>query len=150
MWGILLPSEGRGITCLDHDRDGDIDVALLDHSNGLQFFSNQVGHGFDRRFLSVRLVGESPNTEAIGARVQVTANVGGEFGMQTQTRFAMANTNFNGQNPPDMHFGLGSAMSADLTVSWPSGERWACDDIDTNRFLIFDQRSRPASCTAAP
>lgn len=149
-WGLLLPSDGRGITCFDYDRDGDIDVALLDHSKGLQFFSNQTGHGISKRFLSVRLVGEAPNTEALGAKVQVSANVGGEFGMQTQTRFAMANTNFNGQNPPDMHFGVGSAMSADLTVSWPSGERWACDDMNTNRFWIFDQRSRPASCTVVP
>ena len=36
-WGLMLPSDGRGITCLDYDRDGDMDVALLDHSKGLQF-----------------------------------------------------------------------------------------------------------------
>lgn len=149
-WGLLLPSEGRGITCLDHDRDGDVDVALLDHSRGLQFYSNQIGNGTGKRFLSVRLVGQSPNTEALGARVQVMGDVGGTFGLQTQTRFAMANTNFNGQNPPDLHFGMGEADTADLTVTWPDGVIWQCGGVDTNRFMIIDQRSLPANCSAVP
>ncbi|WP_323773800.1 FG-GAP-like repeat-containing protein [Alcanivorax sp.] len=149
-WGLLLPSDGRGITCLDYDRDGDMDVALLDHSQGLQFFSNQTGNGFDSRFLSVRLVGAAPNTEALGAKVQVFADVGGEFGEQTQTRFSMANTNFNGQNPPDLHFGVGRAQQADITITWPDGVRWQCEEQDSNRFLIFDQRSLPGTCAIAP
>ena len=149
-WGLMLPSDGRGITCLDYDRDGDMDVALLDHSKGLQFFSNQTGNGFASRFLSVRLVGAAPNTEALGAKVQVFADVGGEFGEQTQTRFSMANTNFNGQNPPDLHFGLGSAQQADITITWPDGVRWQCEAQASNRFLIFDQRSLPGTCAIAP
>ncbi|MCK0153198.1 FG-GAP-like repeat-containing protein [Alcanivorax sp. S6407] len=149
-WNLLLPSDGRGITCMDYDRDGDMDVALLDHSKGLQFFSNQIGNGSGKRFLSVRLVGQAPNTEAIGARVQVSADVGGSFGEQTQMRMANANTNFNGQNPPDLHFGMGSANSADLTVTWPNGVSWQCNGVNTNRFMILDQRSLPASCSAAP
>lgn len=149
-WGLLLPSEGRGITCLDYDRDGDMDVALLDHSRGLQFFSNQIGNGYGKRFLSVRLVGQAPNTEAIGARVKVSADVGGSFGQQTQMRMANANTNFNGQNPPDLHFGMGSALAADLTVTWPDGVAWQCNGVDTNRFMVLDQRSQPASCSASP
>ena len=127
-----------------------MDVALLDHSKGLQFFSNQTGNGFASRFLSVRLVGAAPNTEALGAKVQVFADVGGEFGEQTQTRFSMANTNFNGQNPPDLHFGLGSAQQADITITWPDGVRWQCEEQDSNRFLIFDQRSLPGTCAIAP
>ena len=139
-WG-LLPSDGRGITCLDYDRDGDVDVALLDHSRGLQFFDNQVGHDSGKRFLSVRLVGVAPNTEALGATVRVTADVGGDFGVQTQTRVSMANTNFNGQNPPDLHFGMGTAEQANITVAWPDDVVWRCDDVGTNQFLIFDQRT---------
>ena len=149
-WGLVLPSDGRGISCLDYDRDGDMDVTLLDHSRGLQFFSNQTGNGVGSHFLSVRLVGAPPNTEALGAKVQVTADVGVTFGVQTQTRFAMANTNFNGQNPPDLHFGMGEADVADITVTWPDGVSWQCEAMDTNRFIILDQRSLPASCSISP
>jgi len=146
----LFINQGDGTFCLDYDRDGDMDVALLDHSKGLQFFSNQTGNGFASRFLSVRLVGAAPNTEALGAKVQVFADVGGEFGEQTQTRFSMANTNFNGQNPPDLHFGLGSAQRADIAITWPDGVRWQCEEQASNRFLIFDQRSLPGTCAIAP
>ena len=148
-WGLVLPSDGRGISCLDYDRDGDMDVTLLDHSKGLQFFSNQTGNGSGRHFLSVRLVGEAPNTEALGARVQVTADVGGSFGLQTQTRVSMANSNFNSQNPPDLHFGMGSATTADLTVIWPNDTSWQCEDVETNRFMILDQRTMPPGCSLA-
>ncbi|WP_421711283.1 FG-GAP-like repeat-containing protein [Alcanivorax sp.] len=150
LWGLVLPSEGRGITCLDYDRDGDIDIAVLDHSRGLQFFSNQTGHGPGRRFLSVRLVGETPNTEALGAKVQLTADVGGDFGMQTQTRVSMANTNFNGQNPPDLHFGMGEADKANISVIWPDSARWQCEGINTNRFMILDQRELHPDCIVQP
>ncbi len=149
-WGLLLSSDGRGVTCLDYDRDGDVDIALLDHSKGLQFFSNQVGHGINKRFLSVRLVGKAPNTEALGAKVLVTADVGGGFGIQAQTRVSMANSNFNSQNPPDLHFGLGEAQISDINIIWPDGGRWQCRDISTNRFMIFDQRALPSACTIQP
>ena len=62
----------------------------------------------------------------------------------------MANTNFSGQNPPDLHFGKGEAEQADLTVTWPDGVSWQCDAVDTNRFMILDQRSLPATCSATP
>ena len=149
-WGLLLTSDGRGVTCLDYDRDGDMDVALLDHSNGLQFFSNQVGYGPGNHFLSIRLVGESPNTEALGTKVSIEANVGGNYGTQTQTRVSMANTNFNGQNPPDLHFGMGEAQAGDITVTWPDGVRWQCESMETNRFIIFDQRALHAGCSIQP
>jgi cytochrome c peroxidase len=143
-WG-LFPSDGRGTTCFDYDRDGDVDVALLDHSNGLQFFDNQMGHANGKRFLFVRLVGAPPNTEALGATVRVTADVGGGFGVQTQMRISMANTNFNGQNPPDLHFGMGAAEQGDITITWPEdGGVWQCEDVGTNQFLIFDQRTPEA------
>ncbi|WP_052017548.1 FG-GAP-like repeat-containing protein [Alcanivorax sp. P2S70] len=142
----LLPSDGRGITCLDYDRDGDMDIALVDHSRGLQFFSNQTGYGEGKRFLSVRLVGKAPNTEALGAKVQVRADLGESAGLQTQTRFSLANTNFNGQNPPDLHFGLADAAVADMTVDWPDGEKWVCEGVSPNQFFILDQRRIPAMC----
>lgn len=149
-WGLVLPSEGRGITCFDYDHDGDIDIALLDHSSGLQFFSNQVGNGSGKHFLSIRLVGEAPNTEALGATVKITADVGGDFGLQTQTRVSMANTNFNSQNPPDLHFGMGEASSATISVRWPNETRWQCEGINTNRFMVLDQRALHPACTVEP
>ncbi|MFU8765650.1 MAG: CRTAC1 family protein, partial [Haliea sp.] len=142
-WGLDIPSEGRGIACFDYDRDGDIDVVLLDHSRGLQFYENQTGHQPGSRFLQVRLVGRAPNTDALGAKVYVTADVGGGHGWQRQMRVSQANSNFNGQNLPDLHFGLGHAdRVAALRIEWPDGTGLVCQDVEANQFLIFDQRDK--------
>lgn len=138
-WGIDTHADGRGITCFDYDRDGDVDVALVDHSEGIQFFENQAGSESDRRFLNVRVVGAPPNTDAIGARVSVEAKPGAET--QNLLRVVQGNSNFNSQNLPDLHFGLGAATVVDrLEVEWPDGQTLICRNIPVNRFLVFDQR----------
>ena len=148
-WSIADPSEGRGLACFDHDRDGDIDIVLLDHSTGLQFFENQSGSAAGRAFLNIRLVGAAPNTDAIGARVSVTADVGNGFGTQTQLRLSEANSNYISQNPPDLHFGLGQAAVADsIRVTWPGGAELVCADVAANQFIVLDQRLGSAACPA--
>ncbi|MCY4340605.1 MAG: FG-GAP-like repeat-containing protein [Gammaproteobacteria bacterium] len=144
---IADPSEGRGLACFDHDRDGDIDIVVLDHSTGLQFFENQSGSATGRAFLNIRLVGAAPNTDAIGARVTVTANVGPDFGTQTQLRLSQANSNFSSQNPPDLHFGLGHAAAAtSVRVTWPGGTELVCADVAANQFIVLDQRLGHSAC----
>jgi hypothetical protein len=148
-WGIDAPSEGRGLACFDHDRDGDIDIVVFDHSRGVQFFENRSGSGAGRAFLNLRVVGAPPNTDAIGAKVYVTADVGGGHGVQTQLRLSEANSNFNSQNLPDLHFGLGhAALIQRLRVVWPGGSELVCENVPVNRFVVLDQRAGPAACPA--
>lgn len=139
-WEIDVPSQGTGVTCLDHDRDGDMDIALVDNSTGMQFFENQIGHQAGRHFLNVRLVADAPNTHALGARVYVEADVGSMAGYQEQMREVTADSSFNGQNLPSLHFGVGEATSVDIRVVWPSGAELSCEAVDVNQFLVFDQR----------
>lgn len=146
-WNIADPSEGRGLACFDYDRDGDVDIVILDHSTGLQFFENLSGGVPERRFLNIRLVGAMPNTDAIGARVYVTAAVGNGFPVQTQLRLSQANSNFNSQNTPDLHFGLGQAAVADeVRVVWPGGGELVCSNVAADRFVVLDQRLGNAAC----
>ncbi len=148
-WGIDAPSEGRGVVCLDYDRDGDLDITVFDHSQGLQFFENRSGSGVGRGFINVRLVGAPPNTDAIGAKVFVTADVGNGHGVQTQLRLGEANSNFNSQNLPDLHFGLGQAAMIDrIRVVWPGGAELVCTNVPANRFVVLDQRLGQAACPA--
>ena len=94
----------------------------------------------------MRLVGAAPNTDAIGAQVYVTADVGGGHGVQTQLRLAEANSNFNSQNLPDLHFGLGAAAACQqIRVVWPGGAELTCPNVAVNQFLVLDQRAGPAA-----
>lgn len=146
-WQIDAPSEGRGLTCFDFDRDGDVDVAVFDHSRVPQLFENLSGSGPGRAFLNVRVVGAPSNTDAIGARVQVTADLGGTAGVQTQLRLSEANSNFNSQNVPDLHFGLAAAAIVDeVRVTWPDGTVLTCTDVGVNQFIVLDERDGAASC----
>ena len=141
-WEIDDPSEGRGVVCFDMERDGDIDIVLLDHSTGLQYFRNRSGSGAGRRFLNIHVVGRPPNTEALGTRVYLTADLGAPFGRQTQLRLAQANSNFNSQNTPDLHFGLAAAIQVDtLRVVWPDGSEFECENVQTNQFIVLDERA---------
>ena len=118
---------------------------MLNHSRGLEFYENQIGNGIGKRFLNIRLVGKGKNTEAIGAKVYVSARVMSSESEQLMSRYSQANSNYNGQNTTDMHFGLGQASQANrLKVVWPNGEELECTNIAANQFLVIDQRQASA------
>lgn len=144
-WQLTDVSEGRGVVCLDYDRDGDMDILLLDHSRGLQLHENQSGSSVNR-FLSVRLSGLAPNTQALGARVTVLADTDGDDADEQQTQTASANSNFASQNPPDLHFGVGSADLATVEVAWPGGGTTRCEGLTVNRFLVLSEAGGNADC----
>jgi hypothetical protein len=140
-WRIDDPSEGRGVTCFDFDRDGDVDIGVFDHSDVPQFFVNESGSGTGRGFLNIRLVGAPPNTDAVGAKVFVTADLADGAPPQRQMRLSEANSNYNSQNTPDLHFGMGAAAAADkIEVHWPSGSVRTCSDVAVGQFIVLDER----------
>ena len=81
----------------------------------------------------------------------MTADVGNGFGVQTQLRLSEANSNFNSQNLPDLHFGLGQAAIVDeLRIEWPDHTELVCNDIAPDQFIVIDQRDGAVACPASP
>ena len=111
---INQPLVGRGIAYADIDADGDLDVLVTQNGRRPALLRNdqQTGH----HWLRVRLVGRPPNTNAIGARLELTA------GGLTRYRQVMPTRGYMSQVELPITFGLGQADKIErLHIVWPDG-----------------------------
>ena len=116
--GVRVP-DGRGSAIADYDRDGDIDVAVVNQEGTLQLFRNDTD--LLGAALQLDLVGTDSNRSAIGAVIKVHA------GDSVLMRQVKGGSSGHSQNSLAVHFGLGGATQADLVeVFWPAGGvvRW--------------------------
>jgi len=123
-------NRSHGVAAVDLDHDGDLDV-LVGHSLArcdaflpnncyetaqIRAFENLMGA--QSNWIQVRLEGGAgTNRAAIGARVSVTA------GDVTQTQEVDGgHGHYGAQKDLVLHFGLGAACEADVTVRWPDAD----------------------------
>ena len=132
--GLALARSSRGAAFGDLDNDGDIDVVVNNVDDSPTILRNDTrrkGH-----WLTVKLVGKSPNEPAIGARV--TAAIPG----RKLTREVRSGGSYLSQNDLRLHFGLGPAQRLDrLLVRWPDGKEQVLEDLPVNRFLTVTREA---------
>lgn len=124
---------GRGLVLFDYDRDGDVDVLVMNNSGPLRLWRNDGGN-LSGNHVSIKLAGRYPNPSAIGATLTLRA------GGREQMRLVRAGSNYASQDPIIAYFGLGSARSADeVHVRWPDGSETTQVDVPANRELTIEQ-----------
>ncbi|MDH3337568.1 MAG: CRTAC1 family protein [Gammaproteobacteria bacterium] len=130
--GLDDTEQGRGVVCADFDNDGDVDILQLHRSTTVS--ATLWRNGTDNNnFLSVKLNGAAPNTEAVGARISIN------YGGNTQMREICIGSNFLSQNPTAQTFGIGSAAQVDtVTVQWPDGRETALANVQAGQFITVD------------
>ncbi len=129
--GINDDRQGRGISCFDYDRDGDVDIFIANNNQPARAYRNESGN--QKHYLSIKLKGKAPNTDAIGARIYVTTPEG------RQMREIKAGNNYLSQNPTEVHFGLEDAATADVHVRWPDGSETTIENSSINRHIVITQ-----------
>jgi hypothetical protein len=111
--GVAALHSSRGCAFGDFDNDGDVDILVMNMNEPPSLLRNDVsGNG---HWLKVLLVGVVSNRSAIGGRVVA------RYGERTQAQAVTAQSSFYSANDRRLHFGLGEATSADLTIRWPNG-----------------------------
>ena len=129
--GLVDRKSGRGVTCFDGDQDGDIDILVSNNNDSASLFRNDGGNQFN--FINISLRGAAPNTQALGARIYVSAD-----GV-TQLREIHNGSNFVSQNPAEQHFGLKNSTSIDsITVVWPDGTESVRNNIAAFQRITVD------------
>ena len=130
-WGLIDNGLGRGLSCLDYDRDGDIDILVTNNGQNTRLYCNS---GNSNAFLNISLRLEGQNTAAIGSRITV---VSGEL---TQIREITAGNNYLSQNPAEAHFGLANnSAPLDIRVLWSDGKTSVHENVMPNQHLIISR-----------
>jgi enediyne biosynthesis protein E4 len=117
---------GRGAAFGDLNNAGWVDVVATALGERPQLFLNRRG---TLHWLSVVLHGKRSNRDGYGARVQVNG----------QVRFATAAGSYLSSSDKRLHFGLGSAETANVEVDWPSGVRQILRNVKEDQFLDVEE-----------
>jgi hypothetical protein len=102
--GVRDTASGKGLLTFDYDRDGDLDLFVVNNAGEPRLYRNRLHGG--RRWLRVRVRGLESNRDGIGARVSVWPR----RGAPAQVREVGVASHFLGQSEPELHFGLGRGV----------------------------------------
>ena len=138
------PADGRAFATLDFDRDGRIDLAVVNANEPLcALYANRSKAG---HILALRFVGGNDRDEATsewsvrdGYGVQVQVDVGG----RTLLREHRAGEGFSAQNSATLIIGLGQHPRADaVRVQWPAGRVQELSAVAANMLVTVYENSQ--------
>lgn len=141
-WGLDHLGMSFAAVSADLDRDGDLDLAVVNFAEPVFVYRNQSQDGQRAVF---QLKGTKSEKHGIGATL--TLHCGG----MKQTRQITLMRGYLGCQEPIAHFGLGSAGKIDkLEVLWPGGARQVLENLATGRFYTITEPDGPAEKPGPP
>jgi hypothetical protein len=117
----------------DFDNDGDLDILIMNINEPPSLLRNDLNGG--GHWLKVKLVGTRSNTSAIGAVITTI------YGERRQAQAVMASYGYLSSGDRRLHFGLGSAITADLEILWPNGIRETVKGVPADHLVTVKEGS---------
>jgi len=112
--GVASMLAGRGGGLADFNADGWLDLVVVNRNGPTEVWRNQ-GAGNPAGFVNVILRQPAPNTDAIGALIELRRN-----DTVVTREVTIGGGHVSGMLVPN-HFGIGAAQQADVRVIWPDG-----------------------------
>ena len=139
-WGFDHASVSGGMITADLDRDGDLDLVFNNTGAEPEIYRNNVAEAR----ISVRLRGNAPNTQGIGAKVRL---LGGDV---TQTREMIAGGVYASGSEPVLMFAAQGEGPFSIEVIWRNGSRsFVAGAVANREYLVSEATSRSRQPAAA-
>jgi len=129
--------DGRGLSILDYDGDGQLDLLLRNYRQPAQLLHNVGGRG---HWIELELVGTRSNRDAVGALIRVRTARG------WQTRQVSAGSAYLSAQSHVQHVGLGPETNAEeVRINWPSGAETVRAHLAADhRYVVVENGAPPA------
>jgi hypothetical protein len=139
--GMTDTSQGRGLLKFDYDRDGDLDVFIVNNFQAPVLYRNDGGNQAGD-WLQIETEGTISNADGVGAFITVTPDLA--FPNKKLVHEVTLSSSFLSQSEPIAHFGLGanSGLIDLVRIEWPaSGIVQELYNVTPNqRLLVVEQR----------
>jgi hypothetical protein len=127
--GILARHSSRGIAVGDLDNDGSLEIVVVNLHEPPSLLKN---FGEKANWLLIRALTPA-GRDAVGARITVTTEDGRQTDEVRSGGYHISQSDFR------LHFGLGQASRATVTVRWPDGNTETLADIPANRIVVIQE-----------
>jgi hypothetical protein len=128
---VTTPHSSRGCAFGDFDNDGDLDILILNMNEPPSLLRNDQRGA--NHWLKVKLIGTKSNRGAIGARVLA------HYAGRTQAQEVLSQSSYYSCNDSRLHFGLGPAATANLTIRWPSGITEEVRNVGCDKLITIQE-----------
>ena len=128
--GTSMPMASRGAAFGDINNDGWIDVLTTSLGGHALLFKNRGGSA---HWLTLLLRGTRSNRDGYGAVIRANG----------QTQYATAAGSYLCSSDKRVHFGLGSATTTDIEISWPSGIHQVLKSVRADQILEVREPEKP-------
>ncbi len=142
-WGLNHPSFSNGGAYADLDNDGDLDLVVNNINQPAFVYENTLNNssGNNENHLTVELQGTAPNTQGIGATLQIYYD-----GDKQQLYQHFPCRGYLSTVDAKAHFGLGKTEQIDsLKVRWPDGKRQVLTNITVNQLVTVSHKNAHVS-----
>lgn len=137
--GTDIQAIGRGAAFADYDRDGKMDMFVL-NQQGRSFLYHNVTEMRKNHWLEVDTIGRASNRDGCGARLVAVLGPGERL----MRHVFCGSVGLGSGSDPTVHLGLGRAKKiGKLKIWWPSGRTQVLRDLRADRLItVREPKSR--------